>query len=108
MNAAPTIEPLHLGVFSGFFTIEPQGPFSLEEAALFGFGQRHDEAYDGTMRLAFCVDGYAGQAAVAVTQDATGTVTGTITGRRGGPDPAAVAAQVARVVSVGQDLRICR
>ena len=53
MNAAPTIEPLHLAAFR----IEPQGPFSLEEAALFGFGQRHDQAYDGTMRLAFCVEG---------------------------------------------------
>ena len=33
------------------FSIEPQGPFSLAEAALFGFGQRHQQAYDGTMRL---------------------------------------------------------
>jgi DNA-3-methyladenine glycosylase II len=97
MNAAPTIEPSHLAAFK----IEPQGPFSLEEAALFGFGQRHDQAYDGTMRLAFCVDGYAGQAAVAVTQDATGTITGS----RGGPDPAAVAAQVARVLSLDHDAR---
>ena len=106
MNAKSTIEPLSVrqGAFSTF-RIEPLGPFSLEEAALFGFGQRHDEAYDGTMRLAFCVDGYAGQAAVAVTQDATGTVTGTITGRRGGPDPAAVAAQVARVLSLDHDAR---
>jgi DNA-3-methyladenine glycosylase II len=90
------------------FKIEPQGPFSLEEAALFGFGQRHDETYDGTMRLAFCVDSYAGQAAVAVTQDATGTVTGTITGSRGGPGgtaSAAVAAQVARVLSLDHDAR---
>jgi DNA-3-methyladenine glycosylase II len=87
------------------FRVEPQGPFSLEEAALFGFGQRHDEAYDGTMRLAFCLDSYAGQAAVAVTQDATGTVTGTITGSCGGAEPAAVAAQVARVLSLDHDAR---
>jgi len=60
VNAPPTTEPLFVrqGAFSTF-RIEPQGPFSLEEAALFGFGQRHDEAYDGTMRLAFSVDGYA-------------------------------------------------
>ena len=101
MNTAPTIESPHLAAFR----IEPQGPFSLEEAALFGFGQRHDPAYDGTLRLAFCVDGYAGQAAVAVTQDATGTVTGTITGSRGGPESAAVAAQVARVLSLDHDAR---
>ena len=100
MNAAPRIELLHLAAFR----IEPQGPFSLEEAALSGF-QRHDEVFDGTMRLAFCVEGYAGQAAVAVTQDASGTVTGTITGSRGGADPAAVAAQVARVLSLDHDAR---
>src|SRR5690242_6692120 len=41
------------------FVIEPLGPFSLREAALFGFGQRHEEAFDGCMRLAFCLDGYA-------------------------------------------------
>ncbi|MEA2590016.1 MAG: hypothetical protein QOH66_2943, partial [Actinomycetota bacterium] len=82
------------------FRVEPQGPFCLEEAALFGFGQRHDQVFDGTMRLAFCVDGCAGQAAVAVTQDATGTVRETIVGSRGEPDPAAVAAQVARVLSL--------
>ena len=102
MSAAPTLAG---SLPPTAFRIEPQGPFSLEEAALFGFGQRDDEAYDGTMRLAFCVDGYAGQAAVAVTQDATGAVTGTITGSRGGPDPAAVAAQVARVLSLDHDAR---
>lgn len=87
------------------FRVEPQGPFCLEEAALFGFGQRHDQVFDGTMRLAFCVDGCAGQAAVAVTQDATGTVRETIVGSRGEPDPAAVAAQVAQVLSLDHDAR---
>jgi DNA-3-methyladenine glycosylase II len=87
------------------FAIEPQGPFSLREAALFGFGQRHDTAFDGTMRLAFCVDGYTAQAAVAVTQDKDGTVQATITGGRGDPDPRVVAAQVARVLSLNYDAR---
>src|SRR5205085_789578 len=45
------------------FSIEAQGPFSLEEAARFGFGQREAARYDGVMRLAFCVDGYRQQAA---------------------------------------------
>lgn len=86
------------------FDIEPKGPFSLSEAATFGFGQRHDTAFDGTMRLAFCVDGYRSQAAVAVTQPRdTGTVHGVITGARGDPDPTVVAAQVARVLSLDQD-----
>ncbi len=40
------------------FSITPQGPFSLTEAALFGFGQRSDTQWDGVMRLAFCLDGY--------------------------------------------------
>jgi DNA-3-methyladenine glycosylase II len=85
------------------FTIEPRGPFSLREAALFGFGPRHDDAFDGTMRMAFCADGYTSQAAVAVTQDHDGTVRLTLTGGRGGPDPATVAAQVARVLSLDRD-----
>jgi DNA-3-methyladenine glycosylase II len=43
------------------FTIAPQGPFSLKEAATFGFGQRAGADWDGAMRLAFCVDGYSAQ-----------------------------------------------
>jgi DNA-3-methyladenine glycosylase II len=85
------------------FTIEPAGPFSLEEAAMFGFGQRDETRFDGTMRLAFCVDGYAGQAGVALSQDEAGVVHGTITGTAGGPDPEAVARQVARVLSLDHD-----
>jgi DNA-3-methyladenine glycosylase II len=52
------------------FTVRPRGPFSLAEAATFGFGQRDDGPFDGVMRLAFCVDGYAGHAGVEVRQDA--------------------------------------
>ena len=64
------------------FTIVPEGPFSLEESATFGFGQRDAAPFDGTMRLAFCVDGagYSRQAAVALTQDADGTVHGQVQG----------------------------
>jgi DNA-3-methyladenine glycosylase II len=85
------------------FTIEPAGPFSLVEAAMFGFGQRHQTEFDGTMRLAFCVDGYAAQAGVALTQDDSGTVHGTVCGTAGDPDPAAVAGQVARMLSLDHD-----
>ena len=63
------------------FTIFPRGPFSLAEAASFGFGQREgqDTGAGNTklMRLAFCVDGYAVQAGVEVRQDAAGDVRGT-------------------------------
>ncbi len=90
------------------FSIEPQGPFSLEEAAMFGFGQRSDAAYDGTMRLAFCLDGYQRQAAVALTQTAGGVVHGTISGisglgRETTRDREIVVAQVARVLSIDHD-----
>lgn len=51
------------------FTIEPRGPFPLEEVDNFGFGQRLDTRSDGIMRLAFCVDGYREQVGVAVRQD---------------------------------------
>ena len=85
------------------YTIEPNGPFSLEEAANFGFGQRHDDAFDGTMRLAFCVDGFEAQAGVAVTQDHDGMVQATIAATARDTDPAAVVAQVARVLSLDHD-----
>ncbi len=80
-------------------TIAPRGPFSLEELATFGFGQRLDGGWDGVMRLAFCVDGYRDQAGVEVRQDAAGvhcTIEGT-------GDAAAVDRQVARVLSLDHD-----
>jgi DNA-3-methyladenine glycosylase II len=81
------------------FTIVPEGPFSLREAATFGFGQRLDTTWDGVMRLAFCVDGYAEQAGVEVRQDEGGVhcvVSGDV-------DMAAVRRQVARVLSLDHD-----
>ncbi len=81
------------------FTIVPRGPFSLEESATFGFGQRADEDFDGVMRLAFCLDGYRGQVGVDVRQDADG-VHGTIAGDG---DLEAVERQVARVLSLDHD-----
>jgi DNA-3-methyladenine glycosylase II len=85
------------------FTILPRGPFSLEEAALFGFGQRHDDRYDGTMRLAFCLDGYREQAAVAVTQAPGGEIHGVISGATSGASTTAIVTQVARVLSIDHD-----
>src|SRR4051812_39254794 len=85
------------------FDIEPKGPFSLYEAATFGFGQRHDRLFDGTMRLAFCVDGYRAQAGVAVTQDRDGVVHATVCGTQGDPDLQRVRTQVERVLSLDHD-----
>ena len=86
---------------SSSFTITLRGPFSLAEAATFGFGQRADVAWDEVMRLAFCLDGYRQQVGVEVRQDAAG-VHGTIRG----PDDVdvdATARQVARVLSLDHD-----
>ena len=71
---------------------------------MFGFGQRHATTFDGTMRLAFCVDGdgYSRQAGVAVRQDSHGAVHGEVSGDA---DLGAVPAQVARVLSLDHDAR---
>lgn len=97
--AERTVRPMGMDTY----TIEPNGPFSLEEAATFGFGQRHDTDFDGTMRLAFCVDGYTAQAGVALTQTADGKVRVSIEGMVADPDPKAIIGQVARVLSIDQD-----
>jgi DNA-3-methyladenine glycosylase II len=81
------------------FTIHPDGAFSLRESAEFGFGQRHAIPFHGTMRLAFCVDGYRDHAGVAVTQDEHG-VHGEVVGTA---PVAAVRAQTARMLSLDID-----
>ncbi len=82
------------------FSITPKGPFSLKEAATFGFGQREAAgAYDGVMRLTFCVDGYEEQVAVEVRRD--DEVVHCVV--HGHADPKAVRAQVARVLSLTHD-----
>lgn len=84
-------------------TLRSGGPFSLAEAARFGFGQRHEEEFDGTMRLAFCVDGFAAQAGVAVTQTTAGVVRAEIVGVTAEHERLAIGAQVARVLSLDHD-----
>lgn len=80
-------------------TIVPSGPFSLRESALFGFGQRCDASFDGTMRLAFCLDGSFHPVGAALSQTDDGTVHLEVVGG----DAAAVQAQVARVLSLDAD-----
>lgn len=84
------------------FTITPHGPFSLAEAATFGFGQRDGGGWDGVMRMAFCLDGYQGHAGVELRQDADGTVQGTAQ-VHGRASLDAVVRQVARVLSLDHD-----
>lgn len=97
------------------FTITPVGPFSLVESALFGFGQRDEAHWDSVMRMAFCLDVFRTQVAVAVRQPKVdGEVHVTITGTRSdgdhapssAADPASVEAirrQVSRVLSLADD-----
>jgi DNA-3-methyladenine glycosylase II len=93
-----------VGMERGSFTITPDGPFSLAEAATFGFGQRAGGDWDGVMRLAFCLDGYAGQVAAEILQDGTGTVHGAVQAPAG-VDLGQVRRQVARVLSLDHDGR---
>jgi len=86
------------------FDIEPLGPFSLEEAANFSFGQRMDERFDGVMRLAFVLDGCRTQVGVEVRQPAGGTVSCAAFGDDG-MDVEALRSQVARVLSLDHDGR---
>src|ERR1039457_4775212 len=92
---------------SGTFTITPRGPFSLAEAAAFGFGQRDAQGRDGCMRLAFCLDGYQAHVGVEVRQAPPGdTGAAEVHGMFRGPadvDPDAVRRQVARVLSLDHD-----
>jgi DNA-3-methyladenine glycosylase II len=86
------------------FTITPAGPFSLAEAATFGFGQRAGGEWDGVMRLAFCLDGYERQVGVEVRQDQAGRVSGLVHGAAPA-DLGRVRDQVARVLSLDHDGR---
>ncbi|MDQ6873473.1 MAG: DNA-3-methyladenine glycosylase 2 family protein [Actinomycetota bacterium] len=82
------------------FTITPRGPFSLREAATFGFGQRLAPEWDGVMRLAFCLDGYREQVGVEVRQDAGEEVHCVA---YGSSDLEPICRQVERVLSLDQD-----
>jgi DNA-3-methyladenine glycosylase II len=81
------------------FTIVPHGPFSLREAALFGFGQRRAADWDGVMRMAFCLDDLRSQVGVAIRQDEDGVHCSV----SGSDLTAEVRSQVARVLSLADD-----
>jgi len=79
----------------------PSGPYRLRASAEFGFGQRHAQAFDGVMRLAFLTDGGFRPVAVALRQAAPdGPVDVDITGDA---DPALVLAQTARMLGLDHD-----
>jgi DNA-3-methyladenine glycosylase II len=80
--------------------IRPDGPFSLELAAGFGFGPRGGDEVGGpepALRLAFPLDGYREHAAAIVRQPRPDEVRIAI---HAGADADAVARQIARVLSL--------
>ncbi|WP_029290965.1 DNA-3-methyladenine glycosylase [Cellulomonas sp. HZM] len=82
-----------------FVDIAVGGKFDLRRSIGFGFGQRDAEQGD-VLRLAFCLDGYRTHAAAAVTQPTADVLRCEVFGDA---DPDAVAAHVARVISVDVD-----
>jgi DNA-3-methyladenine glycosylase II len=87
----------------GELALPTRGPFSLEESATFGFGHQTTEVFDGVMRLAFCLDGYATQVGVEVRQDGDTLPCVVYADGDADVDLDAVGRQVARVLSVDHD-----
>jgi DNA-3-methyladenine glycosylase II len=87
--------------------IVPQGPFSLEAAAGFGFGptEGRARAWDGTMRLAFPVDGGGGHAGAVLRQPAADAPVSVELELRDGAKLDAALGQVARTLSLDHDGR---
>jgi DNA-3-methyladenine glycosylase II len=96
-------------------TIEIIGPYDLREVALMGFGHRDESSFDGTMRMAFCLDGgYERSVGVAARQDGDQLAVEVTTedGPLSAGELETVRRQVARVVSLDHDGaafdRLCR
>jgi DNA-3-methyladenine glycosylase II len=79
--------------------IAPTGPFSLAQAASFGFGPREAEA-SGAMRLAFAADGSGIPTGVTLREASDGTIEGEVAGDASIED---VREQVARILSLEHD-----
>jgi DNA-3-methyladenine glycosylase II len=81
-------------------SIALRGPYSLEEVALMDFGHRNEQAFDGVLRLAFCLDtDLEQQVGVEVRQQGDRLQLAV----HGDGDLDAVTRQVARVVSADGD-----
>jgi DNA-3-methyladenine glycosylase II len=81
------------------FTITPRGPFSLAQAASFGFGPREAEA-GGALRMAFAADGSGTPTGVILREAEDGTVEGEVAGDT---PVESVREQVARILSLEHD-----
>ncbi len=82
--------------------LTPKGPFDLGLLAGFGFGPEtgRREPSEPVMRLAFCLDDLRGQAGIVLRQGEDGVVRGE---PQGDGEPAAVKAQLARILSLDHD-----
>lgn len=85
--------------------ISPRGPFSLQAAASFGFGPTEGGTpeWDGTMRLAFPVDGGRGHAGAVLRQRQPDGPVEVDLQLQGGAAGEAALAQVARTLSLDHD-----
>jgi DNA-3-methyladenine glycosylase II len=83
----------------------PQGAFSLEAAATFGFGPNEGRPpqFDGKMRLAFPVDGGTGYAGAILTQPEPGGPVTVELQLAGDAQLDVALAQVARIISLDHD-----
>jgi DNA-3-methyladenine glycosylase II len=88
-------------------SLDVRGPYDLGEVALMGFGHRDERRFDGVMRMAFCLDTDY-ETSVGVEARQRGDLV-ELSVRSPGPAPldeaalAAVARQVARVISLDHD-----
>lgn len=85
--------------------LNPRGAFSLEAAATFGFGPNEGRPprFDGTLRLAFAVDGGSGYAGAVLTQSEPDGPVAVELQIVGGAEFEVALAQVARIVSLDHD-----
>jgi DNA-3-methyladenine glycosylase II len=88
--------------------LEMRGPFDLAQVAVMGFGNRDDVDFDGTMRLAFCLDGdYERHVGVEVRQTATSIdlhiLVPTASRALNADETGGVSSQVARILSLDHD-----
>jgi DNA-3-methyladenine glycosylase II len=86
-------------------TLTPRGAFRLQAAATFGFGPTEGRApaFDGTMRLAFPLDGGTGYAGATLTQAEPDAPVQVELQLRDGGDERRAVQQVARIVSLDHD-----
>jgi DNA-3-methyladenine glycosylase II len=80
--------------------VDPSGPFDLARLARFGFGHRHQDDFDGTMRMAMVGDDLATSAGVGVRQHDDGSLAVEIISDGSASGHPAILGQVKRTLSL--------